>query len=176
MNNQKVVGNSQRPQIITSVSGDPLTTILIQTFVDMMQVEGDLDRKRRELAMRQDFNITDCYKLFNCVKQNRRGFDVDDLFYVLREYLKVGQLTKDEVFILFYKLDRDGDSFVTYSDINRIFVPKSQTEYAILVESRGAYHGEHTDPREYFSPETRDLLRKTVRGIIDCEVSIELIK
>ena len=50
---------------------------------------------------------------------------MDDLYYVLREYLKVGQLTKDEVFILFYKLDRDGDGFVTYSDINRIFVPKS---------------------------------------------------
>lgn len=55
-----------------------------------MQVEGDLDRRRRELAMRQDFNITDCYKLFNCVKSNRRGFDVDDLYYVLREYLKIG--------------------------------------------------------------------------------------
>ena len=60
-----------------------MTTILIQTFVDMMQVEGDLDRRRRELAMRQDFNITDCYKLFNCVKQNRRGFDVDDLYLSL---------------------------------------------------------------------------------------------
>lgn len=70
MNNQKAssVATTQRPQVVTSVSGDPLTTILIQTFVDMMQVEGDLDRKRRELAMRQDFNITDCYKLFNCVK------------------------------------------------------------------------------------------------------------
>lgn len=110
------------------------------------------------------------------MKANRRGFDADDLYYVLREFLKVGQLTKDEVFILFYKLDRDGDGFVTYGDMNRAFVPKSQHEYAILLESRGAYHGEHTNPREFFSPETRDLLRKTVRGIIDCEVSVELIK
>ncbi len=33
-----------------------------------MQVEGDLEKKRRELGMRQDFNITDLYKLFNSVK------------------------------------------------------------------------------------------------------------
>jgi hypothetical protein len=49
----------------------------------MMQVEGDLEKKRRELGMRQDFNITDLYKLFNSVKANKRGFDVDDLYYVL---------------------------------------------------------------------------------------------
>ena len=66
-----------------------MTTILIQTFVDMMQVEGDLEKKRRELGMRQDFNITDLYKLFNSVKQNKRGFDVDDLYYVLKEHLQL---------------------------------------------------------------------------------------
>lgn len=141
-----------------------------------MQVEGDLERRRRELAMRQDFNITDAYKLFNSVKNGKRGFDVDDLYYVLKEYLNLGQLTKDEVFILFYKLDRDGDGYVTYSDMGRAFVPKAQLEYAVLVESRGAYHGDHTQPREFFTFETRELLKRTVRGIIDCEVSVELIK
>ena len=85
-------------------------------------------------------------------------------------------LTKDEIFILFYKLDRDGDGYVTYGDMGKAFVPKAQHEYKVLVESRGAYHGDHTQPRDFFSPETRDLLRKTVRGIIDSEVSIELIK
>lgn len=73
--------------IIAAASGDPLSTILIQTFVEMMQVEGDLEKRKRELAMRQDFNLTDLYKLFNSLKQNRRGFDVDDLYYVLKEYL-----------------------------------------------------------------------------------------
>ena len=160
----------------TSASGDALSTILIQTFVDMMQVEGDLEKRRRELSMRQDFNLTDAFKLFNSVKSGKRGFDVDDLYYVLREILVLNQLTKDEVFILFYKLDRDGDGFVTYSDIGKAFVPKAQHEYAVLVESRGAYHGDHTQPRDFFSKETRELLRRTIRGIIDCEVSIELIK
>jgi hypothetical protein len=146
MMNQKTPqsGRDKGKTTIMAASGDALSSILIQTFVDFMQVEGDLDRRKRALAMRQDFNLTDCYKLFNSVKQNKRGFDVDDLYYVLKEWLLIGQLTKDEVFILFYKLDRDGDGFVTYSDIGRAFVPRSQHEYAILVESRGAYHGDHT--------------------------------
>ncbi len=76
--------------------------------------------------MRQDFNLTDAFKLFNSVKQSKRGFDVDDMYYVLREHLGLAQaMTKDEVFILFYKLDRDGDGFVTYSDLGRAFVPKA---------------------------------------------------
>jgi len=38
--------------LITAQSGDALSSILIQTFVEMMQVEGDLEKRRRELAMR----------------------------------------------------------------------------------------------------------------------------
>ena len=112
--------------------------------------------------------------MFNSVKNNRRGFDVDDLYYVLREYLGL-TLTKDEVFILFYKLDRDGDGFICYSELSQAFVP-NQHEYAVLIQSRPAFHGDHTAPKEYFSKETRDQLRRTVRGLVDCEVSIELIK
>ena len=94
MNNQKTKAGGAPGKtgiaMISSASGDALSTILIQTFVDMMQVEGDLEKRKRELAMRQDFNLTDAYKLFNSVKQGKRGFDVDDLYYVLREYLVLG--------------------------------------------------------------------------------------
>lgn len=33
-----------------------------------------------------------------------------------------------------------------------------------------------TEPKEYFSQATRDSLRKAMRGLVDCEVSIEIIK
>lgn len=62
------------------------------------------------------------FKLFNSVKNHRRGIDVDDLYYILKEYIKV-ELSKDEVFILFYKLDRDGDGFINYSELTKAFIP-----------------------------------------------------
>ena len=147
---------------------------LIQTFIDMMQVEGNLEKKKRELALRQDFNLNDAFKLFNSVKNSRRGFDVDELYYILRDVIGLS-LTKDEVFILFYKLDRDGDGFINYSELSNAFIPK-QHEYAVLIQSRQPYYGSHTNPRDYFKGETKDFLKRSLRGIVDCEVSIELIK
>jgi len=88
----------------------------------MMQVEGKLEKKKRELSLRSDFNLNDVFKLFNSVKNHRRGIDVDDLYYVLKEYLKI-TLSKDEVFILFFKLDRDGDGFINYSELCNAFIP-----------------------------------------------------
>lgn len=41
-------------------------------------------------------------------------------------------LTKDEVFILFYKLDRDGDGFINYAELTAALTPRQQ-EYAVLI-------------------------------------------
>lgn len=90
--------------------------------MDMMEVEGMQEQRKRELSLRSDFNLDDAFKLFNSVKNNRKGIDCDDLYYVLRGVIGLS-LTKDEVFILFYKLDRDGDGFINYSELARAFIP-----------------------------------------------------
>jgi Ca2+-binding EF-hand superfamily protein len=97
----------------------------------MMEAEGVLEKKRRDLALRSDFNLGDCFKLFNNVKNNKRGIDCDDFYYVLRDILGLS-ISHDEVFILFHKLDLDKDSFISYSELSKAFIPK-QHEYAILI-------------------------------------------
>jgi Ca2+-binding EF-hand superfamily protein len=82
----------------------------------MMEVESVQEKKRRDLALRSDFNLNDAFKLFNSVKNNKRGIDCDDFYYVLKDVLGVS-ITHDEVFILFYKLDRDGDGFISYNEL-----------------------------------------------------------
>lgn len=96
-----------------------------------MEVEGDLEKKRRELAMRSDFNLADAFKLFNSIKNQSKGIDCDDLDAILRDVVGL-QISKDEVFILFFKLDRDGDGFINYSELAQAFIPK-QHEYAVLI-------------------------------------------
>ena len=80
--------------------------------------------------MRSDFNLVDAFNLFNSVKKHKRGIDCDDLYYVLKEILGLS-ISHDEVFILFYKLDKDNDGFISYSEFSESFIPKQQ-EYAVL--------------------------------------------
>ena len=123
----------------------------------MVQVEGSLEKKRRALALRSDFNIADAFKLFNSVKQNKKGIDCDDLAKILKDQLSLS-FTKDEIFILFYCLDRDGDGFLNYQELSTAFTPK-QHEYALLVESRKPFYGQFTSPKDYFKGETREVLK-----------------
>mmetsp|Transcript_28019 Transcript_28019/g.27045 ORF Transcript_28019/g.27045 Transcript_28019/m.27045 type:complete len:120 (+) Transcript_28019:1083-1442(+) len=96
---------------------------LARAFHDMVEVESCLEKKRRALALRSDFNLADAFKLFNSLKNNRKGIDCDDLFAILKDVLSLA-LTKDEMFILFYKLDRDRDGYISYSELADAFIPK----------------------------------------------------
>lgn len=79
----------------------------------MCEIEGQLEKKRRELSLRSDFNMCDIYKMLINLKEGKRGVDCDDLFYAISVNLEL-VITKDEVFIIFYKLDKDGDGFLNY--------------------------------------------------------------
>ena len=97
----------------------------------MMEAEGILERKRRDLSLRQDFNLPDAFKLFNCAKQCKYGIDCDDFYYVVTKILGVN-ISRDEIIILFYKIDKDGDGYVNYSEFTNAFLPK-QHEYSSLI-------------------------------------------
>ena len=84
-------------------------------------------------------------------------------------------ITKDEVFIIFYKLDKDGDGILCYSEVCDCFVPR-ENEYATLINSRGGFYGNESDPHKFFEGATRDLLKRFIRGFVECEVSVELVR
>jgi hypothetical protein len=50
-----------------------------QAICDMCDVEGLLEKTRRELAIRSDFNICDTYKLLSRLDAVKKGADVNDL-------------------------------------------------------------------------------------------------
>lgn len=114
----------------------------------MSEIEGQLEQKRRELALRSDFNMCDAYKMFTQLDARKRGIDPDDLYATMARNLEL-TITKDEVFIIFYKLDKDGDGVLNYSEICDCFVPR-ENEYAVLINSRGGFYGSESDPKKYF--------------------------
>lgn len=68
------------------------------------------------MALRADFNMCDCFKLFTQKQVAKKGVDCDDLYFVLQKILGV-EITKDEVFILFYKVDKDSDGYWSFDEL-----------------------------------------------------------
>ena len=76
---------------------------------------------------------------------------------------------------MFYKLDKDGSGFIDYNKFADCFMPRSN-EYKVLLESRGGFYGGESDFKKYFEEKTRELLKVFIKGYVDCEVSIELVR
>lgn len=141
----------------------------------MTEIEGINEKKRRELVLRSDFNLCDCFKMFGGLSHGgRRGIDCDDLYHTITVNLEL-TITKDEVFIMFYKMDKDGDGLISYDEMSDCFKPRAH-EYAMLLESRGGFYGTESDFKKYFEGPTRELLKRFIKGYVDCEVSIELVR
>ena len=140
----------------------------------MAEIEGQLEKKRRELVLRSDFNLCDTFKMFGGLSKGKHGIDCDDLYYTITVNLDL-TITKDEVFIMFYKLDKDGDGMINYNEMSDCFMPRAH-EYSVLLQSRGGFYGGEKDFTKYFEGPTRDLLKVFIKGYVDCEVSIELVR
>ena len=118
--------------------------------------------------------MCDIYKMMMQLNLRKRGVDCEDLYTTMISNLEL-TITKDEVFIIFYKLDRDGDGVLNYSEVCDCFIPR-EDEYASMINSRGGFYGDEMDPKKFFEPETRDSIKKFVRSYVECEVSTELIR
>ena len=46
----------------------------------MTEVEGELEKKRRELVLRSDFNLADVFRMFGGLTGKKRGVDCDDMY------------------------------------------------------------------------------------------------
>ena len=77
--------------------------------------------------------------------------------------------------MLFRSVDKDGDGFWSYDELQYAFVPR-ENEYATLVNSRGGFYGTESNTKNYFEGETRNTLKRFIRALCECEISVELIR
>ena len=49
----------------------------------MSEIEGQLEKKRRELVLRSDFNLCDAFKMLGGLTGSKRGIDCDDLYHTV---------------------------------------------------------------------------------------------
>lgn len=90
-----------------------------------------MEKKRRDMALRPDFNMGDCFVMFANLNANTKGITSDDVFRCVRDNLDM-QVTQDEVFIVFFRVDKDSDSLWSFDEICASFMPR-EAHYNELV-------------------------------------------
>ena len=79
----------------------------------MTEIEGINERKRIELTLRSDFNLYDVFRMLGGHSGARDGIDCDSLYHAITVTLGL-TISKDELFIMFYRLDQDGDGLISF--------------------------------------------------------------
>lgn len=90
------------------------------------------------------------------------------MFFTLKKNLQI-EITIDEVFIIFYKVDKDSDGYWSYEELSDAFVPREES-YATIVTSRGGFYGSEQDVCNFFHKPTREALRQFLRQFCECEI------
>ena len=89
----------------------------------MSEIEGISERKRVELVQRSDFNLKDAFKMFGGMSGGKYGINCDDLYQTITCNLRLS-ISKDELFILFYALDKDSDGLISFEELSNYFTPR----------------------------------------------------
>lgn len=107
--------------------------ILIQTLKQFIVLDKDLETSKQDLTLKSDFNLLDFF----------RTFDITNHGAVSCRELEAGLIkygiypNKEELHLLFKRLDVDNDNLLRFSDFAETFTPR-QKEYANLLHNRNA--------------------------------------
>jgi Ca2+-binding EF-hand superfamily protein len=122
-----------------------------------------------DLALRPDFTLTDCFRLFD--RFDRGVIAASELEDAL-EIVGIRPI-RDEVYLLVRRYAALGDSQLRYSDFIDMMSPRDQ-EYRRILSNRTGLR--LSDPRSAFNTETIDRLSRVIRLLLDSETSAERVR
>jgi len=132
-------------------------------FKEILAIEGGLERAKKDLALRHDFTLAGIFRLFS---DNTHGrINANELLFGL-EKLGVSCDISDAR-LLVDRYDNDKDGRLGFWEFSNALLP-IQSEMRDDVESRKAIWD--------VSSETKELVKKTFRCLIDTESMIEGIR
>ena len=89
---------------------------LAKSIYEIMQAEMDLEATKRNLALQTDFNVQDCFSLFDCSKTGMiTRMDFEEVLNLLELYPQV-----IEIELAMARYDADGDGKLSYDEFKEI--------------------------------------------------------
>ena len=104
---------------------------LVRALKQQINMEREIEDTKKQLALKVDFNLLDAFRVFDL---KGRGY-VTKLEMELAFNDNAIYPTKDEMYLLFKRYDKDQDGFLRYSEFCKAILPQS-TEYATMMNNR----------------------------------------
>lgn len=132
-------------------------------FKDLLSIELNIEQAKRELAMRSDFTLAGAFNFFSGYSQSRLSLDELRIGF---ERLGV-VCDEDDVKMYIERYDTDRDMRLGFWEFSNSLMPVETLIRDDLERRRAQFD---------FSFETKELLRRTFRKLIDAESMIENIR
>ena len=131
-----------------------------------------IEKKKGELALRADFNIDDCIKIFKPNIKLNENFISQAEFVYGSESLDL-KFNEEEIKLLFCKYDLMNNGYLSFSDFFDMLVPFN-SKYREMVENRQSmpYRPKYKI-NEIFLDDTKNYLKNVLQCICISEISIE---
>ena len=145
---------------------------ILKFLLFLLDTEESIEKLKCDLALRSDFNIKDCFYLFENSYKNYITKQ-DFLFGCQRLSLN---FTDEEIDIFFKKYDLNGDGVLSYNNFFDMFVPFHK-EHRKMVENRlpNNYIPKY-NKEEIFLDGTKLYLQNLLRYIIESEKKINTLR
>jgi Ca2+-binding EF-hand superfamily protein len=138
----------------------------------MLDNEQNIEKLKCKLALRSDFNIRDCFNLF---ENNNKEYITKQDFLFGCQRISLNP-TNEEIDIIFKKYDLTGDGVFNYNNFFDMFIPFNR-EYRKMIENRlpNNYIPKY-NKEEIFLDGTKLYLQNLLRYMINSEKKLDLLR
>jgi len=145
---------------------------LARGLYEMMMAETDLETMKRQLALESDFNIQDCYRMFDLSDTGqitRRQFE--EVFNLLKLFP-----TSLEIELTLFRYDKDLDGRLNFEEFKEVVLP-FDSNYRDLVLRRPSYcSGQDCARLQFFLDTTTAKLKAFLQLLIQTEMRCERVR
>ena len=137
--------------------------MITKCFKEILAIEGGLEQIRRDLAVRSDFTLAGAFNLFTGYSQSR--ITASDLLYGLERLGVVCDVADAKLVVERYDSDKDGR--LGFWEFSNTLLPIDTLLRDDLERRKAQWELGH---------ETKELLRRAFRKIVDAECMLESIR
>lgn len=145
---------------------------LARGLYEIMMAETDLEIMKRQLGMESDFNVSDCFKMFDLQMTGeitRRQFE--EVFNLLKLYP-----TSLEIELTMYRYDKQFNGKLTFDDFSDVILPFDKN-YRDIVLSRPSFCSSQNYARlQFFLDTTTQKMKRCLQLVVQTEMRCERVR